>query len=221
MRRWTGLIIGALAAVTAAGLYGFIYSTLSSGIFAAMAGGQRIEPGFIGVADFGRWRLICIPGPPTLDGVNPTETSASAGQPKQSGNSCRINQEIAEPDEENAAAQTEQNPRRVIIAANFSLLGRQPAIMLRLPATARDGDVITLHFDNRASVTTIVRDCKPEECVAAGSLTSADWSRLSATKTLQVSFPVLHRQWVLLNVPVDGLSTAIAALSRAVVSSAS
>jgi len=218
MTRRAWLMSGAVAAVTMAGLCFFLYSTLSSGIFAMTAGAQRIGPGFVGVANFGRWRLICMPGPPTLDGLDPADDSNPAAQPKNLGNSCRINQEISEPDQGRTEEPSpEQNQRRVIIAANFSRLGprRLPAIMLRVPATAHNGDSIALRFDDQALVNTIVRDCQPAECLAAGSLSLTEWSRLSSTKTLHISFPVATRQWVLLNVSVDGLPAAMAALDRA------
>jgi len=38
---------------------------------------------------------------------------------------------------------------------------------------------------------------------------------LALAKSLQVTFPVADRQWVLLDLPVEGLSTAMAALARA------
>jgi invasion protein IalB len=87
--------------------------------------------------------------------------------------------------------------------------------MLRLPATAHPGDAIDLRFDDGAVVQTMVRDCAATECLAVATLTASEWNHLSTARSLQVSFPISGRQWVLLDLPVDGLSTAIAALQRA------
>jgi invasion protein IalB len=107
------------------------------------------------------------------------------------------------------------------VAVNFSLVGprRTPSAMLRLPPTAQAGDIITLRFDDSSVVKTMVRDCADTECLAAGTLSPEDWQHLSATNSLQVTFPALARQWVILNLPVQGLAAAIDAFNRADISS--
>jgi hypothetical protein len=226
------LLIGALAAVAAVAFYLVLGAPAPGEIFALFRGEQRIAPGFIGVANFGHWRLICLPGPATLDGLGAAAIPTPADPPRAAvGNSCRINQEIPAPEQGAAAgeapgqtpSQTQsQTPKPVIVAANFSLVGpkHMPAAMLRLPPTAQVGDVISLRFDERGSVQTTVRDCAATECLAAGTLTTTDWAQLSGTQSLQVAFPAAGRQWVLLNLPVEGLSEAIEALNRAEISSA-
>jgi invasion protein IalB len=109
----------------------------------------------------------------------------------------------------------------VIVAVNFSLVGprRTPSAMLRLPPTARAGDVITLRFDDSTAVKTMVRDCDANECLAAGTLAPDEWQHLSATNSLQIMFPALARQWVILNLPVEGLPAAMDALNRSDISS--
>jgi hypothetical protein len=141
-------------------------------------------------------------------------------------NACRVNQEM--PDSPpNAASASASDPTLasaytsasgpVIVAANFRLVGpkRTPAAMLRLPVTARPGDPVGLRFDDGAVVQTLVRDCAKTECLAVGTLTRADWDHLSTAKSVQVTFPATGRQWVMLDLPLQGLSTAIAALQRA------
>src|SRR5882762_10167959 len=86
---------------------------------------------------------------------------------------------------------------------------RTPSAMLRLPPTARSGDVITLRFDDLSELKTMVRDCDANECLAAGTLTPDEWQHLSATNSLQIMFPALARQWVILNLPVEGLPAAM------------
>jgi len=204
----------ALSLVTAAVLYVIIGSPAE--ILARLRGEPAIARGFVGMASFGHWRLICTPGPVPLDGLgapppgNATVTAAAT----RTGNACRINQEMPAPQENNEAA---SQPAKVLIAANFSLVGgrRTPAAMLRLPATARPGDVISLRFDDGATIKTMVRDCASAECFATGGLSEAEWDHLASAKSLQVTFPVAGRQWVLLDLPVEGLSTAMAALARA------
>ena len=168
-------------------------------------------------------RRIALP----LDEEAVRSLSPPADPPAEAtGNSCRINQEVPAPEQAAAAGEApgqpqSQAPKQVIIAANFSLVGpkHMPAAMLRLPPTARPGDEINLRLDDRAVVKTTVRDCAATECLAAGTLTAADWARLSGTQILQVTFPAAGRQSVLLNLPVEGLSEAIDALNRAETSS--
>ena len=221
---------GTLALVAIAVLYLALGAPRPAELLAMVRGDTRIAPGFIGMANFGRWRLICVPGPPSLDGLNAAAAPApdnAATVKVPTGNACRINQEIAAPGlpglgqnavrEQTAGRTPDQPPAAVIIAANFSLVGpkRTPAAMLRLPATARAGDAISLRFDDETVITTIVRDCAATECLAAGTLSDSDWAHLSAAKSLRVTFPAAGRQWVLLDLPVEGLAAAVAALSRA------
>jgi invasion protein IalB len=217
--RRTLLLVGtALAVVALAALYFALGAPTPSELFAMARGGQRITSGFIGVAEFGRWRVICIPSPASLDGLDGSAVPAPPPAVKPGGgNACRINQEMPASGENPATAP----PAQVIVAINFSLVGsrRTPSAMLRLPPTARPGDVITLRFDDSSVVKTMVRDCADTECLAAGNLTPEDWQHLSATNSLQVTFPALARQWVILNLPVQGLAAAIDALDRADVSS--
>jgi len=175
----------------------------------------RIAPGFIGMARFGQWRLICVPGPSRPDVLG--ALGARSNEKASKINSCRVNQEMPAAPPDRASA-PESVP--VIVAANFRLVGpkRTPAAMLRLPVTARAGDPVTLRFGDGAVVQTLVRDCAKTECLAVGTLTRADWDHLSTAKSLQVSFPATGRQWVLLDLPLQGLSTAIAALQLAEIS---
>jgi invasion protein IalB len=214
----------ALAVIALAALYFALGAPAPSELFAMARGGQRITPGFIGVAEFGRWRLICVPGPSSLDALGASAAPAPQPNMKPSGeNACRINQEMpasAQSPIVPSPAET-PSPSQVIVAINFSLVGprRTPSAMLRLPPTARAGDVITLRFDDSSQVKTMVRDCADAECLAAGTLTPEDWQHLSATNSLQLTFPALARQWVILNLPVQGLAAAIDALRSADASS--
>ena len=217
MRRNLILVGAALAMVALAAVYVALGAPAPSALFALARGGQRITPGFIGVAEFGRWRVICIPGPSSLD-VDASAAPAPQPNVKPATNACRINQEMPASAESPAVG---PSPSQVIVAVNFSLVGprRTPSAMLRLPPTARAGDVVTLRFDDSSEVKTMVRDCADRECLAAGSLRPEDWRHLSTTNSLQVTFPALTRQWVILNLPVQGLAAAIDAYDRADTSS--
>jgi invasion protein IalB len=227
--RRTLILFGVALAVTAlAAFYFLIGAPAPAALFAMARGGPRIAPGFVGVAEFGRWRLICVPGPAPLDGLGASAAAAQPAQPAAapaSGNACRINREMPASGDSPAAASTTnvpaQVPGQVIVAVNFSLVGprRTPSAMLRLPPTARAGDVITLRFDDSSMMKTMVRDCDANECLAAGTLTPDDWTHLSATNSLQLTFPALARQWVILNLPIEGLAAAIDALNSADASS--
>jgi invasion protein IalB len=218
LRRTALFLGGAFLAVAIPALY-FVLGAPSAAELVSMSRGQpRIVPGFIGMAKFGQWRLICVPGPSRPEGLGaPTPASAPATAKAVISNACRINQEMPASPQNPASAEA---PVPVIVAANFRLVGpkRMPAAMLRLPVTARPGDPVGLRFDDGSVVQTMVRDCAKTECLAAGTLTQADWEHLSTAKSLQVTFPVTGRQWVLLDLPLQGLSTAIAALQRAEIS---
>jgi invasion protein IalB len=216
-------LTGALAALAIVVLYLVLGAPAPAEMLAVVQGKPRIAPGFVGVANFGQWRLICVPGPPDLEGLEPTASRVAPDTPKTATrSSCRINQEMPAPEQNTTTPSAPATPRQVIVAANFSLVGpnRTPAAMLRLPATARRGDVIGLRFEDQAVVNATVRDCTATQCLATGTLSLADWAHLEKAKTLQVAFPVMNRQWVLLNLPVEGLSAAIDALDRAENSSA-
>jgi invasion protein IalB len=210
------LMSGGLAILAALAFYVVLGAPAPGEILARLRGEPAIARGFIGMANFGHWRLICIPGPAPLNGLTapPSGNAATNANAAQAGNACRINQEMPAPSEKDQAA---PQPAKVLIAANFSLVGekRTPAAMLRLPATAQPGDAISLRIDDGTTIKTMVRDCAQSECFATGGLSEADWNRLASARSLQVTFPVAGRQWVLLDLPVEGLSTAMAALARA------
>jgi invasion protein IalB len=173
--------------------------------------------GFVGMAQYGQWRLICVPGPAGLDrlGATAAPTGNSEVPPAaKSANACRINQEMPAPQPQKNSG---GSPNQVIVAANFSLIGfkQTPVAMLRLPPTGRAGDPVGLRLDDGAVVQTPVRNCTVTECLAAGTLTASDWEHLSVAKSLEVVFPAAGGQWVLLALPVQGLSAAIAALKQA------
>jgi invasion protein IalB len=201
---------GGLAILAALAFYVVLGAPAPGEILARLRGEPAIARGFIGMANFGHWRLICMPGPSPLSAGSDSPGATSAA----TGNACRINQEMPAPQAKEEAA---SQPPKVLIAANFSLVGvkRMPAAMLRLPATAQPGDTISLRFDDGTSVKTMVRDCAAAECLATGALSEADWNRLASAKSLQVTFPVAAGQWVRLDLPVEGLATAMAALARA------
>src|SRR4051812_27242702 len=207
------LTAGALAVLAALALYVVLGTPGPGEIFARIRGEPTIARGFVGMANFGHWRLICMPGPAPLNGLTPAPSANDpANSPNaQRANACRVNQEMPTPGDNGQPA---SQPAKVLIAANFSLVGqmRTPAAMLRLPPTAQPGDTINLRFDDGTIVKTMVRDCAAAECFATGALSESEWGRLASAKSLQVTFPVANRQWVLLDVPVEGLSTAIAAL---------
>jgi len=213
IRRTVLLTGGGLALLAAAAFYVVLGAPSGPEILARLRGEPAIARGFIGMANFGHWRLICVPGPPSLDGLTPAAAgeAVSAASAPNGNNACRINQEMPAPQDKG------DTPAKVLIAANFSLVGakRAPAAMLRLPPTAQPGDAISLRVGDGATIKTMVRDCAAAECLATGVLSEADWNRLASAKRLQVTFPVAGRQWVLLDLPVEGLATAIAALARA------
>src|SRR4051812_29858735 len=97
--------LGVAAALFAAAWFGgFEPLTGAIGnVASAITGRTPIRQGFIGMSDFGDWRLICVPGP---NARIPAPRADEAEAAKT--NSCRLNQEVAAPEE----------PSRILIAAN-------------------------------------------------------------------------------------------------------
>src|SRR5215467_13116337 len=79
---------GGLALLAAAAFYVVLGTPSMTEIVARLRGEPAIARGFIGMANFGHWRLICIPGPAPLNGLTPppsaTDTTAPSGN-----NACR------------------------------------------------------------------------------------------------------------------------------------
>jgi invasion protein IalB len=207
MKRSVVWVLGAgLFAAAAAALYFFEGRPATGELLALIRGEPRVARGFIGTVDFGRWRLICIPGTRSLGGllasVAPDE--GDADEKAASANACRVNQEVP--------ARAGQMP----IAANFSLAGprRQPAITLRLPATAHPGDAIELRADDLAPMRVTVGNCETGECMATGDLGEEDWAHVRAARSLKLTLPAADGQRTI-DLPVQGLAAAVTAMGRA------
>jgi invasion protein IalB len=155
----------------------------------ALTAGE-VDAGFIGIINYGHWRLICVP----------------ANQPKSArDNNCRVNQEVAPPG----------HPDQVILAANLRLsANHRRAVMLRLPPTAHDGDIIMLRFGG-AMLKTPVHGCSQSECVATADLSDDDWNILLAAEGLQAVLPTSMGQRALVDISADGLGQAVSAMKRA------
>ena len=97
------LVAGMLVATVLGAVYLLVGAPSLAPVTTAAAP-QAIARGFIGVASFGHWRLICAPEPAPSPGNFPNTPTAS--------NQCRINQEVAAKDP----------PHPVILAANLQRL---------------------------------------------------------------------------------------------------
>ncbi len=150
-----------------------------------------MDTGFIGIINYGHWRLICVPG---------SDAKADAHD-----NNCRVNQEVAPPG----------LPNQVLLAANLSRsAGHPPVVMLRLPPTAHNGDTIMLRFGG-AKLKTPVHGCSQSECVATAELSDEDWSALIAADGLQAILPTSVGQRALVDISSEGLAQAVAAMNKA------
>lgn len=158
--------------------------------FAPITG--EVEAGFVGIVNFGSWRLICDP--------------ASEKTKTRHNNICRLNQEVAVSD----------RPNEVILAANLRLLGRthSAVVALRLPPTARVGDKIVLRFGEYV-LKLPVHECSAVQCLARAEMDGEGWNELLAAVHLQAVLPASRGQRALVDIPVDGLAQAAAALSKA------
>ncbi len=166
-----------------------------------------VKPGYVGVAKFGSWRLIC-----SASGASAPQDTAATGTAVDpatqiSGNACRVNQEIP----------VAGKPDQVLLAANFGVLGalHRAALMLRLPPTVHAGDVISLRIDSSHTLRTPVRNCTDKECIAAASLTDDNWSDLLSAGSVQIAFPIADNQKILVDLPMNGFEDAITAVNLA------
>lgn len=152
----------------------------------------EVEAGFVGIVNFGHWRLIC----------DPVSDKIRARQE----NICRINQEVS----------TKDRPNEVILAANLRLLGRtqRAALALRLPPTARVGDKIVLRFGEYV-LKVPVHECSAVQCLARAELDGESWSELLDAAAMQAVLPASKGRRALIDIPVDGLAQAAAAMNKA------
>jgi invasion protein IalB len=148
-----------------------------------------VEAGFVGILNFGNWRLICDP----------------AGE-GDAHNVCRINQEVSVRD----------RPNEVILAANFRVLhaAERTLIVMRLPPTAHVGDKIVLRFDEDV-LKIPVHECSEVQCLARAELELERWEILLQSAALQAVLPAAGGRRALVGIPVDGLAQAAAALAKA------
>ncbi|MCH8858432.1 MAG: invasion associated locus B family protein [Proteobacteria bacterium] len=170
----------------------------------AISGEDAVSLGFTGTFEFGAWRLICVPGPQPAPAGSVDTRTVDPRNETQPRNTCRVNQEVT----------ARNDTSHVIMAANLSLVGLQqrPALMLRLPPTARPGDRIVVWLDDSEAVETSVRDCLVDECIAASDLSQAQWRRLIGAQSLQITFPTIDGQTAFVDLAVDGLVEAVAAM---------
>jgi len=184
--------------------------------------GNLPQPGFVGTIEYDDWELICVPraemAPPPPSSDQPDlEPGTSPNQSDAVESACRLRHEVMAVDGENG------EPSQVILAVHLSLVGpsESPALMLRLPATLTEGDMVVLRTRDGFAVETLARDCSADECVAASTLSEREWGRLVDAESLQVVFRVDDVQLVSVDVGTEGLQNAHAALQAAQASDAS
>src|SRR5262249_32820425 len=139
----------------------------------------EVEAGFVGIVNFGHWRLICDPA------------SDRPRAPQES--ICRINQEVS----------TKDRPNEVILAANLRAMGRsQRAVLaLRLPPTARVGDKIVLRFGGYI-LKVPVHECSAVQCLARAELDTDSWGELLDAAAIQAVLPASQDRRALVDIPV-------------------
>lgn len=206
------VLIGTIAALVVGGAY-FMAGAPGLGQAEAFLGGKpATQPGFTGTTAFGNWRLICAAEPQSEtvvsavsapDSLTP-EPAAVATRPVTV---CRINQEVTSKD----------RPDEVIMAVNFSVVGatQRPALMLRLPPTAKANPAIALRFADGYSMDIPVRDCTDGECIAATELSDEIWNRLLRAELLQIAIPAIDGQIALIDLSLGGFADAVDALTAA------
>lgn len=170
------LILGTLAL--------FVFSDSES-----IDAGDLPAPGFIGTANYDDWELICVPRaemapPPGAFDEPDSSINSNLNENAVTDSACHLRHEALARDGEDG------QPSHVILAVHLSLVGpsESPALMLRLPATLTEGDMVVLRTGDDFSVETLARDCSAEECVAASTLSEEEWEQIVSTESLQVVF---------------------------------
>ncbi|MGQ0741816.1 MAG: invasion associated locus B family protein [Alphaproteobacteria bacterium] len=186
-------LLGALlvAVVAIPALYNLIPSAPALAPRASdMAIAGEVEAGFVGILNFGNWRLICEP----------------VGEGSKAENICRINQEVSARD----------RPSEVILAANFRMLrkAQRTVLVMRLPITANAGDKVVLRFGDYV-LKIPVQECTDGQCLARAELDFETWEGLLRSTAVQAVLPAAEGRRAMVDIPVDGLAQAAAALGRA------
>jgi len=152
----------------------------------------EVDAGFVGIVNFGHWRLICDP--------------ASDKLRARQENICRVNQEVSIKD----------RPNEVILAANLRVLGsaQHAVLALRLPPTARVGDKILLRFGGYV-LKVPVHECSAAQCLARTELNTDGWGELLDAAAIEAVLPASQDRRALVDIPVDGLAQAAAAMNKA------
>jgi invasion protein IalB len=202
---------GAIAALVVGGAYVMAGAPGLRQAQAFFHGKPATPPGFTGTTAFEKWKLICA-AEPQSEAVAGAVSAPDPATPEPAApathlvTTCRINQEVASKD----------RPDEVIMAVNFSVVGaaQRPALMLRLPSTAKANSAIALRIDDN-SMTIPVRNCTDKECIAASELSDETWNRLLRASLLEISIPAAGGQFVLLDLSLKGFADAVDALTAA------
>jgi invasion protein IalB len=204
------------AAAIAAGYFGFV----DRRIVTADTDGAVFAPGFVGASRFGDWEMLCTQAAePAIapESFDSPDTGANAA-PAES--TCRVRYEAVAQQTGDAGAQKSETPAdaeaepRVILSVSLSRVGagRSPALMLRLPATLSEGDPVIVRTRDEFALEVLARDCSADECIAAASLSEAEWERLVEANGFEIIFPLDETQRVSVVVSGNGLRDALAAL---------
>jgi invasion protein IalB len=169
-------------------------------------------PGFVGTAAFGDWEFICTPRvemAPPLVSFELLDSGPDLNQDATAivETTCRLHHEVL-------AQSGEDSEPSVILAVYLGLVGlsESPVLMLRLPPTLTEGDMVVLRSRDNFEVETLARVCSVEECVATSTLSEDEWEQLVGANSLQVVFRVDSVQLVSIDVSTFGLRESYAAL---------
>jgi len=172
----------------------------------AIGNGAPMEADFIGIVNFGHWRLICVPGPTprNIAGVRIDGTRETPPDTAEPARNCRVNQEVVSPD----------GSGHVVLAVNLRFVGPRglPVASVRLPPTGVAGDTVALRLDGREAGPAEIRACTDTECFAFAALGADAWARMRTAARFDIVFPASENQLAVIAVPMDGFQDAVAAL---------
>lgn len=162
----------------------------------------NVQPGFVGTHTFGLWTLVCEDVKPQLPAGAP---------PAEARRICRAN----------AQRRVEAN-NQVLLAAGFNVLfagpQKSPAVLFRLPPSAKAGDHIDFAIDDNTMFQAPMGRCTPNECIVQGMLPPEALAQLKTGRVLSLVYTVTikdHTQSVRVDQLLYGFRETFDALTKA------
>jgi invasion protein IalB len=167
-----------------------------------MPAAAAIDTNFVGSHTYGLWTLVC----------ENVRAPAAAGAPPAAGRRiCRSN-----------AQRRVRANNQVLLAAGFNVLyagqARAPAVLFRLPPTAKAGDHVDFAIDENKAFQAPMGRCTEKECIVQGILPAEALEQMKTGKTISIRYTAQINQQprpVRVDQLLHGFPESFAALTKA------